>query len=111
MASIKMMRGDSYIVPIELKQNGVPLTSGMVTDVEVCVGDALRKTFSGGGVGFDTVTKRWYIRPTQAETLAMEPGSYHVIARVKYSNTDPADVVGLVVGMIIISDTNSEEVI
>lgn len=107
MATVKMMQGDSYVVFIQLTMNGTTLTPDMVADVEICVGDVLRKTWSGGGVGYDTMTQQWYIRPTQEETLAMEVESYGVIARVKFGE----DVKGIKVGSINIVDTHSEEVI
>lgn len=109
MASIKMMQGDSYVVPINLMLNGHPLTPDIVTDVEICVGEGLRKTFTGGGVGYDTSKQRWYIRPTQEETLALEVEGYDVIARIKFSNG--ADVRGIKVGTIIVLDSHSEEVL
>ena len=109
MASIKIMQGDSYVIPVNLTLNGYPMTPDMVDDVEVCVGEGLRKTFSEGGVGYDTSKQRWYIRPTQEETLALEVEGYDVIARVKFSNG--ADVKGIKVGTIVVLDTHSEEVL
>ena len=111
MARIKMMRGDSYIVFVNLTQQGNPLTADMVTDVEICIGDSLRKTYSGGEVGYDTLRNMWYFRPSQSETLALEEGSYEVIARVKYSPYQDADVKGIPVGRIMMVDTHSQEVI
>lgn len=107
MATIKMMQGDSYVVFFALTLNQTPLTPDMVDDVEVCVGEALRKTLSSGSVGYDTETEQWYMRPSQAETMAMEVNAYEVIARVKFGD----DVKGIVIGRIIITDTHSEEVI
>ncbi len=107
---MKMMQGDSYPVFIDLKQDGVTLTPDMIDDLEVCVGENLRKTYSGGGVAFDTGTQMWYIRPTQQETLDLPEDSYTVIVRVKYKN-QPADVKGISVGRITIRDTHSEEVL
>jgi hypothetical protein len=111
MALIKMMRGDSYIVFVNLTQQGYPLTADMVTDVEICVGENLRKTYSGGEVGYDTLRSMWYFRPSQSETLAFEEGSYDVIVRVKFSPYEDADVKGFSVGRIIMTNTHSREVI
>lgn len=111
MASVKIMQGDSYAIPITLKQDGVILTPDAVADVEVCVGETMRKTWSSGGVGFDRNTQQWYIRPSQAETLALEADSYDVIVRVKYLSLPEADVVGKKVGTITVQEGESEAVL
>lgn len=106
-----MMQGDSYPVFIDLKQYGVTLTPDMIQDQEICVGENLRKTYSGGEVGFDTETSMWYIRPTQQETLDLPEDAYSVIVRVKYKNQPSADVKGIQVGRIVIRSTFSKEVL
>lgn len=111
MATIKMMQGDSYVVFINLTIQKQPLLPEMVDDVEICVGESLRKTYSGNGVWFDSVSRMWYIRPSQEETLAMEEAMYEVTARVKFTDGDSTDVVGIKVGRILIQDGSSEEVI
>lgn len=111
MAVIKIMQGDSYVVFIQLTVDQQTLTPEMVEDVEICVGEALRKTCSGGGVGFDSSSQMWYIRPTQTETLAMAADVYEVVARVKFCDGDSSDVIGIRVGRIMIQDGKSEEVI
>lgn len=107
---MKIMQGDSYVVPVELKQDGNILSAEMVAELEICVGEALRKRASADEVWFDEGQQKWYFRPTQAETLAMDPDTYSVIARVKYKN-NPADVIGVECGRITIVETNSKEVI
>lgn len=108
---MKIMQGDSYAIPISLTQGGYALTPEMVDDVEVSVGEVMIKKYTAGGVGFDAGSQQWYIRPTQAETLALEAGeAYQVVARVKYKN-EPADVKGVVIGSIEVEDSPSTEVI
>lgn len=108
---MKIMQGDSYAIPIRLTQGGYALTPEMVDEVEISVGEALIKKFTAGGVVYDKASQQWYIRPTQAETLALEAGeNYQVIARVKYKNV-PADVKGVNIGSIDVEDTFSTEVI
>ena len=113
MAAIRIMQGDSYAIPITLTLNNAPLNPDMVAEIEICVGEdvSIRKTFTAGTVYYDSAAQKWYIRPTQAETLAMDPGGYDVIARIKYRNEELSDVKGLLIGRIIISDTYSNEVI
>ena len=108
---MNIMQGDSYPIFVELTQGGYVLTPEMVADVEVSVGESFIKKYSSGEVMFDSNLRKWYFRPTQEETLALEEGeSYQVIARVKYTNS-PADVKGVRCGNIVIEDTNSTEVI
>ena len=111
MATVRMMQGDSYALLINLTQMGTVLTPDLVADIEVSIGDTIRKTKSAGEVEFDTTEQQWYIRLTQAETLALEPGGYEAIARIKYSDTDDADVKGINIGRVIITDSLSTEVI
>lgn len=113
MASIKIMQGDSYpvFVALKLKNTGEPITPDMVYEVEICVGEVLRKTYSSEEVFYDANEKEWYFVPTQSETLAMDPGAYEVQARPKFANGAYSTVKGISVGMIIILDANSSEVI
>lgn len=106
-----MMQGDSYPVPIDVEQAGVDLTPDMIADLEVCVGTKLRYLASTGGVGHDGSLSMWYIRPSQADTLSLEPGSYDVVIRVKYLNKPQADVKGVRAGKLVITQSNSKEVI
>lgn len=116
MATKKMMQGDSYNIPFTLTMNGTTeIAPDMIADLELCVGDdngvAIRKTYDSGTVFFDDVERKWFFRPSQEETLAMEPGSYDVIVRMKFSDDPNADVVGIRIGRISIGDTQSEEVL
>ena len=111
MATVKMMQGDSYFVFFDLLQDGTALTPSLIADVEVSVGENLRYQYSTGTVGYDTTSRQWYFRPSQAETLAAEATQYEVIARVKYANHINADVRGVNIGRISIEDGLSEEVI
>ena len=106
-----IMKGDSYPIYIELLQDDTILTPEMVAEIEVCVGESLRKLYSRNEVMFDQSSGRWYIRPSQEETLAWTESAYHVIARIKYANKDLPDVLGLKVGRINVVDTFSKEAI
>ena len=116
MATKKMMQGDSYSIPFVITMNGsTEITPDMVAEVELCIGNAdgaqLRKTYSGGGVWYDYTSRKWFFRPSQQETFEMEPGSYDAIVRLKFSDSSEADVIGVQIGRIAITDTQSEEVI
>lgn len=116
MAAIKMMQGDSYSIPFTITMNGTTeITPDIVSELEVCVGrenkTSIRKMFSAESVWFDETSRQWFFRPTQEETLHMDPGSYDAIARMKFRNGDETDVIGVEIGRISISDTHSEEVI
>lgn len=112
MATVTMMQGDSYNIPVSLKLNGNVLTPQDVSEIEICIGENLRKTLSGGTVGYDETTQEWFFRPTQEETLALTANeSYQIIARVKFQNGKWSDVIGIPIGQLNISDSISEEVI
>lgn len=108
--AVKMMQGDSWPVYIRLMSGDQVITPDLVTELEVCVGESLRYTMTEGTVKFDAETNRWYIWPTQEETLNIEPDGYSVICRPKFRGT-PAMVKGIQANMITIIDGHSEEVI
>lgn len=113
MASIRIMQGDSYPIftAITLKETGEPITPDMVSELEICVGESMRKNYSSGEVVYDEDEKEWYFFPTQDETFAMEPGAYEVQARPKFANGQYSTVRGISVGTIVIIDAKSNEVI
>ena len=111
--TVKLMQGDSYpvFVALNIKDTGELITPDLVSDVEICVGSALRKTYASGEVFYDDNEQEWYFVPSQQETFAMEPESYEVQARVKFPNGSYSPVKGIKVGTIIILEANSSEVI
>lgn len=113
MAIVMMMQGDTYPVPFTLKieETNEPIVPDMVTEVEVCVGGFLRKTYSEGKILYDENLKEWFFVPTQQETLAMHPGRYTTQARIKFRNGIHSPVKGICIGTIVITDANSTEVI
>ena len=111
MATIRMMQGDTYSLFAALKINGETLTPDMVGDVEITVGSTLRKLYSAGEVLYDKSLSQWYFVPSQQETMAMEPGSYDVQARIKVDNGTNSAVRGVTIGRLLILDALSEEVI
>lgn len=113
MATVRMMQGDSYAVFVELrlKETAEAISPDMVSEVEITVGQSLRKLYSSGEVQYDHDLNQWYFVPEQKETLAMEPDSYEVQVRPKFANGEHSAVRGISVGTIVILDANSEEVI
>lgn len=109
MATVKMMQGDSFPVPVELKMDGITLTPEHLEDLEITVGENIRKLFSSGEIGYDASLHYWYFIPSQQETFAMDPDGYSVIARVKFRGNDRWDVKGIRCGMINIEESNSKE--
>lgn len=109
MATIKMMQGDSWPIFISLKSGNTVITPDLVDDMEVSLGESLRYTMSGGTVRYDVETLRWYILPTQEDTLGLDVEVYEVIARVKFKGNEY--VKGIKTGSILMFDSNSEEVI
>ena len=109
---MKIMQGDSYPIYIELSQDGGPLLPEVLDELEICVGEAMRKLMSDGGAQFDEDSNRWYIHPTQQETFALDAGrAYKVQARPRYKNSAPEQVIGVTLGWIQVEGSNSKEVI
>lgn len=108
MATIKMRQGDSFPILVELTQDGEALAPALVSDVEIHVGEELRRTYSGGDLWFDEGEQKWWFLPTQEETHALEPGQYTVEARVKYLDDT---VQGIQLGRVTVDDGISEEVL
>lgn len=106
-----IMKGDSYPLYFELTLDGITLTPDMVAEMEVCMGESIRKLYSDKGVQFDNEMGMWYFWPTQEETLAMPDGQYHVVVRVRYKNPGMKEVQGCNIGRIVVMDTFSNEVI
>lgn len=107
---MKIYQGDSYPIPVSLRQADQALTPDMVADVRITVGEILSYDASAGEVSFDQTTQLWYFRPTQKETLALDPDSYAVMAKVKYLNS-PADVISVPCGTLVVLDaTDTEEI-
>ena len=106
-----IMQGDSYPLYFELSLGGEVLAPDLVSEMEICFGEVLRKLYSQKEIMFDKDTNRWYIWPTQEETLAMPVGGLSVIVRVRYNNASMKEVQGFKVGRINVVDTYSEDVI
>lgn len=105
--ALKIMRGDSYYVPIEVLQDGKTVTPEIVKDIEVSVGESLQKRYANGDVIYRD--GEWYFRLSQEETFAL-PESAAVYVRAVYPG-DPQDVIGTMAGQVILTDTGSKEVL
>ena len=46
---MKILQGDSYPIPVEIKQDGFPVIPEIVEEVEITIGTGVRKTYTGGG--------------------------------------------------------------
>ena len=71
---ITLKQGESFRIYINLNQDGQVLTPSMISDIMFCIGSDFVKTMSNGGVEFDTSSGRWFIFPTQEETLDLSAG-------------------------------------
>lgn len=108
---MKIMQGDSYPLYLKLTMDGEVIVPDTVLELEVCIGDSLRKLHSKGEVMFDLDSNCWYIWPTQEETLAMDVGQYSVVVRIKYLHHTLNQVQGQQIGRLSVVDTISEEAI
>lgn len=107
MGYLKIKQGESYPVYIALNQDGETLLPEMIRDLKVCVGSEFSKTYSAGGVKFDTASNRWYIHPTQEETLKLPDESHKVTCHVKYQD---GTILIVDVGHILVEGTCCGEV-
>lgn len=103
---MKIMQGDSYPIPVEITQDGIAITPELVEEVEITIGTAVRKTYTGGGIAYEE--GMWYFRLTQEESFTLS-GSDEVVVRVKYPQTN--NVVGAKVGYLRTIDIDQKEVI
>lgn len=102
---MKIMQGDSYPIPVEVTQDGLVVTPDMVSEVEITIGDAVRKTYTSGGVFFEE--NMWYFLLTQEETFTLEGETVYL--RLKYPGTN--NVVGTRVGNLSVESIPQKEVI
>lgn len=105
--AVKIMRGDSYNIPVEVTHDGVPVTPSMVDEIEVSIGSGIQKYFSDGGIFYQN--DGWYFRLSQEETFALDD-SCDVYVRIAYRG-NPKDVIGTRAGKIVVEDTGSSEVL
>lgn len=103
---MEMMRGDAYEIALALTdEEGNPITTEEVAEVEISLGD-VTKTYTSGDVVYDD--GKWLFPLTQDETLFTLAPVSGLQVRVKYLL---GDVVGAKVGNVYIISSNSEEVL
>lgn len=84
---IKITAGESYPLYFTINQDGISLTPDMLDDLKICIGKK-SWTLRSGGVRYAADRGKWYIHPTQAETLAMPVGKSDICFHFKYANGD-----------------------
>ena len=102
-----MMRGDSYCLPISIETDSGTATSGSFTDIEVCIGNTIRKLLSSGEVIYDSERLLFLVPLSQEETFELH-GRARVNVRCKYSG---GDVIGVDLGVLEFAPSLSREVI
>ena len=103
-----MMQGDSYGIPIEIKQkDGEVVTPTVVEDVEIAVGHII-KTFKTGGVGYDATEGKWVFILTQEESFKLPASTVKAQVRVMWDETH---VEGASLGYIDVEESLSKEVL
>ena len=105
-ASIKIMQGDQYPIPITITdQAGTIITDVEVRDVEIIIGN-YRKTMPE--ITFNAETGAWEFPLTQQETFRFNSQNARVQVRVAFSN---GDVVGVETECIVVVRSASKEVL
>ncbi len=102
-----MMQGDSYSLSLKLKTNDGCATPEDFKEIEVCIGNTIRKTHSSGEIKFDSEHTLFLVPLTQEETFGLR-GRVRVNVRCKYLN---GNVIGRDLGVIEFTDALSKEVL
>ena len=102
-----MMRGDAYCLPIMIETESGTASADSFTNVEVCIGNTIRKTMSSGEVIYDAERSLFLVPLTQEETFGLH-GRARVNVRCKYPS---GDVIGVDLGVLEFSPSLSKEVI
>jgi hypothetical protein len=103
---MKILQGDSYPIPVEITQDDVPVTPELVEEVEITIGDRVRKTYTGGDVFYED--EMWYFMLSQEDTFSLS-GGYEVLLRLKYPGS--GNVVGTKIGKLSVEKAQRKEVI
>ena len=103
---MRILQGDSYPIPVEVRQDGIVVTPELVEEVEITIGSTVRKTYTGGGVFFES--DMWYFLLTQEESFSLS-GGYDVVLRLKYPGS--GNVIGIRAGKLSVEQTEQKEVI
>ncbi len=102
-----MMRGDSYSLPISIETTAGVANADVFEEVEVCIGNEIRKTLSSGEITFDSERSLFLVPLTQEETFGLR-GRARVNVRCKYHG---GDVVGVDLGVLDFAPALSREVL
>lgn len=102
-----MMTGDAYTLPIQITlENGIAKASDFA-DVEVVIGNAIRKTLQKEEISYDENEQVFYIPLTQAETFKLR-GKRDVDIRLLFAN---GDVFGVRAGTLEHEESQSRTVL
>ena len=107
--AVVIKQGDAYGIPLEIQLNGAALHADDVEQVEVYVGDTIRKLYPGQ-ITYNDALGSFIVPVTQDETFELPEGeTIRVDVRVQFPG-------GMVIGVIDelkakVADAISEEVL
>lgn len=102
-----MMTGDAYELPIQITlKNGIASDDDF-KDVEVVIGNAIRKTLKEGGVRFDVNSNEFLVKLTQDDTFQLR-GKRDVDIRLLFAN---GEVFGVKAGTLEHEESQSRTVL
>ena len=103
-----MMQGDSYGLPIEIKNSGgTAVTPEDVSDVEIVIGHLI-KTYKKNEIGFNADSGVWIFPLTQEETFSFPAMRVKGQARIAWAS---GGVEGVRLEHIDVSESYSKEVL
>lgn len=97
----RIMQGDSYDIPVLIKNRGTVITPETADTVEITIGNIIKKY--PGEIYF---AEHWHLPLSQQDTFSLSPGIKAMQARVRFPG---GDVIGADCGLISISASGSKE--
>jgi hypothetical protein len=104
---LQMMTGDAYELPIQITlKNGIA-SDDAFKDVEVVIGNAIRKTLQNKEISYDKNEQVFYVKLTQDDTFKLR-GKRDVDIRLLFAN---GEVFGVKAGTLEHEESQSRTVL
>lgn len=108
MATLKIMQGDAYSIPIEITaSNGTTLNDTTIEDVEITLGK-FTKTLKSNEIVYNFSDSVFEFPLTQEETFQLKAYKYDLIVRVKVAENQ---VIGFKLKDYIEVETSTSKVV
>ena len=102
-----MMKGDAYYLPIKIETDSGVATAESFVDIEVCIGNTIRKLMSSGEIIYDVEQAAFLVPLSQAETFRLNNRERMNVRCKLYSG----DIIGVDLGVLEFTSSLSKEII